>query len=121
MDSIRMSLTAEQILAADDCGSLEKITVPEWGGDVYVKVMDGASRDRFELATSKAMESPNTANVRASLAAATICDQAGKLLFSVSQVANLGKKSAVALDRIYAVSKRINRLQDDDIEELEKN
>jgi hypothetical protein len=116
-----MSLTGEQILKADDVGKLEKVEVPEWGGEVYVKVMNGQSRDRWELSTSKAIESPGTANIRASLVAACACDENGKRLFSDGQVAAIGQKSAIALDRVYEVAKDINQLEDKDIEELEKN
>ena len=116
-----MILSAEQILKSDDLGDLEKVECPEWGGSIYVKIMDGASRDRWELMTSKAMNAPNTANVRASLVAATACDKEGKRIFTNNQIALIGNKSAIALDRIYAVAKRINKLEDDDIEELEKN
>ncbi len=42
-----MSLTAEQILAADDMG-LKKVTVPEWGGDVFIRVMSVGERDEYE-------------------------------------------------------------------------
>jgi len=116
-----MTLTAEQILKADDIGKLEKIDIPEWGGEIYIKVMNGASRDRWELLVSKAFDSPNTANVRASLVVATACDEKGKLLFTPNQVAVMGNKSAIPLDRIYAAAKRINKLEEKDIEELEKN
>lgn len=116
-----MTLTAEQILKAEDVTDLVKVDVPEWGGELYVRVMDGASRDRWELSTSKALESPNTANVRASLVAATACDEKGKLLFAAGQVAALGAKSSVPLDRVYDIAKTINKLNDEDVEELEKN
>lgn len=118
-----MSLSAEQILKADDLGDLKVVKVPEWGGEVHVKIMDGQSRDRWELMTAKALEKPgaNGVNVRASLVVACACDEKGKRLFTDNQVALLGKKSATALDRIYDVAKRINRLEDTDIQELEGN
>ena len=116
-----MSLTGEQILKADDVGEIVEVDVPEWGGTVCVKVMDGAGRDRWELQTTKALESPATANVRAGLVAACACDDKGKRLFTDNQAAALGKKSATALDRVYDVAKQINKLEDGDIEELEKN
>jgi hypothetical protein len=114
-------LTAEQILKANDLGKLEAVNVPEWGGQVFVKIMDGASRDRWELLTSKALSSPNTANVRASLVVACACDETGKRIFTDNQTASIGLKSSIALDRIYEVAKRINKLEDGDIEELEGN
>jgi hypothetical protein len=114
-------LTAEKILKAQDLSELEKVDVPEWGDFVYVRKMNGMERDRWELMTSKAVEKPMGANVRASLCAMTICDEKGKRLFTDNQMSALGAKSAIALDRIFAVSKDLNKLNDDDIEELEKN
>lgn len=114
-------LTAEKILKADDLNELEKLEVPEWGGSLYVKIMSGVERDRWELMAAKAIEKPGTANIRASLCAMTICNEKGKRLFGDNQIAALGAKSATVLDRIYAISKKLNKLSEDDIEELEKN
>lgn len=116
-----MTLSAEQIFKSDDQGQLEKVECPEWGGSVFVRVMDGTSRDRWELKTSKAIEDTNSANVRASLVCFTACDESGKRIFTDNQIAQVGKKSAIVLDRIFAVAKRLNKLDDTDIEELEKN
>jgi hypothetical protein len=114
-------LTAEKILKTEDISQPQKVHIPEWGGDVYVRVMTGVERDRWELSAQSSIDKPATANVRASLCAVTICDEKGKRLFTDNQAAALGAKSAVALNRVYEVSKRINRLTDEDIEELEKN
>ncbi len=114
-------LTAEQILKADDMGDTRTVSVPEWGGELCVRKMNGMERDRWELLTSKAVDKPGLANIRASLCAMTICDEKGKRLFSDGQMAALGAKSAVALDRIFDVARDLNKLKDEDIEELEKN
>lgn len=114
-------LSAEQILKADDLAELEKIKVPEWDGFVYVRKMNGLERDRWELIASKAVDKPSQANIRASLCAMTICDEKGKRLFTDNQMSALGAKSGTALDRIFAVAKDLNKLSDEDVEELEKN
>ncbi len=114
-------LSADQILKADDTGEIEKVDVPEWGGFVYVGILSGAERDRWELKTAEALEKNSTANVRATLCAAAIRDDKNKRIFTDNQAANLGQKSAVALDRIFAVAKRLNKISDKDIEEIEKN
>ncbi|MCP5017110.1 MAG: hypothetical protein GY938_17840 [Ketobacter sp.] len=116
-----MMLTAEQILKADDRAELVKVDVPEWGGSVNVCVMSGSCRDRWELATAGAVDRPGTANIRASLCAYTTCDEKGKRLFSDGQIAALGEKSSAALDRVFSVARKLNKISDDDIEELEKN
>ncbi len=50
-----------------------------------------------------------------------ICDESGTRLFKDKQIGELGEKSSIALDRIFAVAKRINKLADSDLDELEKN
>ena len=114
-------LTAEQILKSDDLKDRVKVNIPEWGGDLYVRKMNGMERDRWELMTARAVDKPLAANVRASLCAMTICNEKGKRLFTDNQMTALGAKSAIALNRIFEVSQRLNKLEDSDIEELEKN
>ena len=59
--------------------------------------------------------------VRTCLAAFTVCDEAGKLLFTAADVEALGAKSCAALDRIYETALSLNRLRVRDIEEIRKN
>ena len=116
-----MTLSAEAILKADDTGERVRVDVPEWGGFVFVGMMTGAERDRWEISTSNALEKPGTANVRASLCAATMCDETGKRIFTPNQANDLGRKSAAALDRVYTAARKLNKVSEGDIEELEKN
>jgi len=66
-------------------------------------------------------DKPNLDNVRARFAVLTICDEAGKRLFSDADATKLGAKSAAALDRVFAVSQRLNGFSETDCEELIKN
>ena len=113
-------LTKEQILSADDLAR-KKLEIPEWGGHIWIAVMSGTARDRFETSVIGKNGVANTLNIRAKLAAATITDENGELLFNESEIIKLGRKSASALDLIYEESQKINRLTDDDVEELAKN
>lgn len=116
-------LTREQILKADDLPH-EEVPVPEWGGSVLVWTLTGAERDAFEEATlqkrGKRREA-DLSNIRARLAALAVRDADGKRLFGDSDVVALGRKSARALDRVFAVAQRLNGITDEDVEELEKN
>ena len=111
-----MALTKEQILAADDLPK-EEVQVPEWGGSVYVRTLGGFERDLLEAEYSAHKHK----NLRAKLAALTICDEQGNSLFSITEVEQLGRKSAKALDRIFTVASRLNGLSAQDVEDLEKN
>lgn len=113
-------LGRDQILQAQDIAK-ELVHVPEWGGDVYVRGMTGAERDKFEasLLTGKTnSKTMNLINVRAKMASLTICDESGGLLFSEADVKELSKKSAAALQRIFEIAQRLSGLGEADIEEL---
>jgi len=115
-----MLLTKEQILKQDDRKS-EIVNVPEWGGEVRVCTMSGFARDRFEAGITGKNGGSNMANIRAKLAAATIVDEAGNLLFDEADIVKLGNKSCAALDRVFAASQRLNLISNSDVDELAKN
>lgn len=114
-----MSLTREQILAADD-SRIEAVDVPEWGGQVFVRMMSGAERDAYERAMyDKSKLGQLGENARAHLASLTVCDEGGNLLFSQKDVEALGRKSSAALERVVKVSQRLNKLES--VEDAAKN
>ena len=113
-------LTKDQILKQDDLKS-EIVSVPEWGGDVRVCTMSGFARDRFEAGITGKNGGMNMQNIRAKLAAATITDEEGKLLFDEGDIIKLGNKSCAALDRVFAAAQRLNLITNDDVEVLAKN
>ncbi len=113
-------LNKKDILDHVDLAS-EVIDVPEWGGQVKVITMSGFARDRFEASITGKNGGSNFDNIRAKLAAATIADDAGNLLFDEADIAKLGRKSCAALDRVFAASQKLNRLSQQDVEDLAKN
>lgn len=113
-------LSREDILSAEDLQQ-EVVEVPEWGGSLYVRGMDGTSRDAFErdMVTIKGKDvSTNWQNFRAKLVARCAVDAEGKRLFTDSDAAALGRKSAAALQRVFVVAQRLNGLSDAEVEEL---
>lgn len=113
-------LSRDQIISANDART-ESVEVPEWGGTVRVKEMSASARDAFEQSLLGKDRKPSLSDARAKLAAACICDENGDLLFSQSDVATLGRKSARALDRVIGVIQRINAMSDVELEESVKN
>ena len=115
-------LTKAEILGADDLKH-EDVPVPEWGGSVRVRTMTGSERDQFEAYCVSAGKQGvgGLDNVRATVLSLVLVDEQGNRLFSKRDVDALGRKSVAALDRVFAVAQRINRLSDRDIEELEEN
>ena len=114
------SLKREDILAVKDI-QIELVPVPEWGGEVYIKGMSGLERDAFEASVIEQKgnkQKVNMANVRAKLAAQTLCDEEGNRLFNDADIKELGKKSASALQRVFEVAQRLSGIGDADVEEL---
>lgn len=121
-----MSMSNQKPLSRDDILSVEDIEVelvevPEWGGSVFVKGMTGTERDRFEtsIVQQRGKDAKiNMENIRAKLAAETICDEDGVRLFSQKDIGELGKKSASALQRVFDVAQRLSGITESDVEEL---
>jgi len=112
-------LTKEQILAVKDI-TYETVPVPEWGGEVRIKVLSGEERDAFEDSILRGQKT-DMRNVRAKLCARVIVDGDGKRMFSDQEINKLAAKSSVALDRIFSAAQRLNRLRAEDVEEMVKN
>lgn len=108
------------ILAAED-HTTERVAVPEWGGDVLVRTMSGRDRDLWEQFLYADNRETARRNIRSSLCAACVVDEAGETLFSEEDLDALAAKSAAALDRVYEVAARLNRVTPADVDELEKN
>ena len=118
-----MILTRDEILKAQDI-DYEVVEVPEWGGEVRVRAMTAAERDAFEasiLRQTKSGVQVEMVNLRARLCAMTIVDEDGKRIFSDSDVAELGKKSAAALQRVFDVAMRLSKFGNEDIQNLAEN
>lgn len=112
-------LTREQILGANDLPRV-KVKVPEWGGDVYVKTMDGAERTAFEAAQIGDKEN-NVNRIRARLCVACVVGEDSVPLFTEDDVDALQKKSGAALTRVMLPAMKLNKLSDADFQELVGN
>ena len=60
-------------------------------------------------------------NIMAKLCAWCLVDEAGEKLFADTDIAALGKKSGVALQRVMEVAMRLSGLDDDDIDDMAKD
>lgn len=113
-----MSLTAEQILAADDMG-LKKVTVPEWGGDVYIRVMSVGERDEYERMWI-GQKDKGIDNFRTKYLSRVLCDDKGNLLFRDKEPA-LANKSGAVMGRLFDAAMSHNRMTEEDVKELGKS
>lgn len=96
-----------KILAVDDT-QLEKIVVPEWDAEVYIRVLTGTDRVYFENAIDD--KGKDRKNIMAVLCALSIVDDRGNRLFSNEDVDALSKKSSKALARIAKAALSLNLL-----------
>ena len=113
-------LSKEQILQADDLRR-ETVEVPEWGGEVLLRELRGRERDAFEEGSMDSKRNVMMTNMRARLVAASAIDEQGERLFSNKEAAQLGDKSATALNRLFEVCCRLSGITSDDVDKLEKN
>jgi len=96
---------------------------------VYVRQMTGRERDIWERSLyrmekrGKTMESVSTLeDFRAKLAVCTLCDEEGKLLLKPTDVSMLSQNmSAAKLELIINEAQKLNKISEEDKEELIKN
>ena len=108
-----MPLDAKAIFAADDA-RLEKLHVPEWNGDVFLRVITGTDRDRFEEAWSE--QKLKAFRIRFLLL--TLCDEDGERLFKDEDAEGLGKKSSVVINRLFDAAWKLNAFTQEAIDEM---
>ena len=117
---------------------IEKVDVPEWGEfnkEIYVRNMSGKARDAFDIGIVNTKDDSEDDskdekkkkdnysymyNLRARLAIACCCDKEGKFHFDDSDLERLGDMSSAALDPIFDVGKRLNKIGAEEINEMEK-
>ena len=116
-------LSREDILTAKDIQT-EVISVPEWGGKLRVRGLNGAQRDKYQISL---LQEPGRSvklaldNATAKLVSLCVVNGKGKRLFSQADIVKLSKKSGSALNRVYTVAQRLSGLGEEDIKELTEN
>jgi hypothetical protein len=109
-----MALSKAAILAAKDTKLSAAIPVPEWGGEVYAKTLSGTERDAFEDAYSE----NKMKQFRCRFLVLTLCDDAGQRLFEDGDVAELGKKSSLVINRLFELAWDHNAFTTKAVEDL---
>jgi hypothetical protein len=112
-------LSKAAILSAEDLQH-EDVPVPQWGGTVRVRVMNGVERDEFRALMASDEPIP-VGRFAAALLAATCVDESGQRLFSMDDIEALQAKSAASLDAPAAAAMRLNRLAATAVEDAAKN
>lgn len=115
-----MLLTREAIVQAQDLKS-ERVSIPEWGGEVRVRMMTGTERDALGRSMLGADGKPSMAGYDVKLVARCMVGEDGLPLFGPDEVEALGAKSAAALQRVYEVAERINSMSAASVETAQGN
>jgi hypothetical protein len=117
-------LNREALLKKED---LEVVAIDFGNGEgIYVRQMTGYERDIWERSIIDVDDKGNVKrkmdDFRAKLVVCTACDQSGKLLFKQADAKALSHSmSASRLEKIVEVAQRINKITEQDKEELVKN
>lgn len=111
-------LTREQILGFTNLHK-ELVDVKEWGDKVYVKTMSGAEREAFESEFEKSKQAKK--NVLPTLLVYTVCDENGKLLFTLDDLNAINQLSINSLLKVHAAALSVNQITKEDVEILEKS
>lgn len=117
-----MALTKEQILAATDC-VIEPIKAPEWGGDVFAKVLSGEERAEYEDEAEKIEGDSAKARIMrlALFLSFSLCDEAGNRLFTKEEAALLAKKRANVVTRVAIDAMSVGGMLVKDVEEKKRD
>jgi hypothetical protein len=125
----KLDLSREALLQKDEL-QIEKVELTR--GFVHVREMTGKEKDIWEQSLMKQKPSGNKTkgieyevsleDFRAKLAIVTVCDEKGVLLFKPQDVKVLNENmSASNLDKIVTVAQKLNRISEQDKEEILKN
>jgi hypothetical protein len=101
--------------------NLQKVSVPEWGVDVFLRTMTAGERDAWELAWIEKQGKGGVANFRSVFLAKCLCDENGNRLFSDAEVPQLAEQDASVVNRLFELARERNALTADQVDELAKN
>jgi hypothetical protein len=116
-------LTFDQIISSQDLPK-ELVTVPEWGGDVYIATMTAGDRDAYEMSVANMQNGkmkPDMRNIRAKLVSRCLVDEDGVLICTEDKINDLSKKSSKVLDRLFDIASKINGINEVDQVKIAKN
>lgn len=116
-------LKKSQILAAKDLRTVV-VNIPEWGGDVLVRLLTAAEREEITSIWTQHVNADNaTKSVLTSDAMLLRCtvDESGAQLFDDADLPALKKKSAIAINRIIDAALTMNKMNPGAVEDGAKN
>lgn len=104
-----MALTRDQILAARRNRKPHRFEVPEWGGDVFIRVL--SAEDQLAYDGVEAKEVPGRVLID------SLCDENGERLFTDEDYAELIKEDFPVIMRVFAEAAHLNGLSTKELDE----
>lgn len=108
-------LDRDSILKATDLKTVD-VNVPEWGGVLRLQTMTGLARQEYYRTTAGKDGTPK--NVMESLIVACAVDEDGKQIFTSGDIAELSKKSSIALNRVFEKAAELNGLTQKAVDDI---
>lgn len=110
-------MNRESIEVAADY-EIEKVPVPEWCGDVFIRSMDAG--DKIDFVTQCDGDPPEV-HLACWLCARMICDEKGNRLFTESDMDIFRAKNPDVVQRIGEEIVKLGRISSDAVRDAEKN
>ncbi len=112
----------DDILAIHDL-PLTRVKIPEWNMTLHVRRLTAEERDEHDTMVYEDGKNETKASFRARLVAFALCDAEGNRLFADPRdgARKLGRKSALAIRRLFDAAAELSAMRDDDQKDLEKN
>ncbi len=118
-----MGILSREALLNATAPPAQTVAVPELNGEVVVRGMTGTERDAFEASLIEGRGKKrdlNMKNLRAKLVAYCCVDEAGKRIFTESDVDALGTIRADVLNKLFTVAQKLSGITEEDAEDLGK-
>ncbi len=113
----------DRLMAANTPSKMLKVRIDEWDRDVWVRTMTAAERDNFDmgLVDNREMGKSAMTDMRARLTMYCAAEEDGTRMFEPGDEVFLRNEPSSALQPIFDVAIRLNKLTQADIDELAKN
>lgn len=104
--------------ASNSALKVEKIELPEMGGEVYIKELTAGEREALE----KQMQSQTDKNaVRATVFVHSVCNADGELMFDVEDIEVIKQLPSRPVIKVFNRSNEINGITPEQVDTAEKN
>lgn len=114
-------LSKKDILAKQDLPK-EIVSVPEWGGEVYIRALSAGELDRYQTSMLQQRhgksQDVNLENIRSKLVVLTAVDEDGNRLFDDRDAKALSEKSGAAINKLFTVAQRLSGISNQEVTEM---